>query len=258
MTDESIQEHWNRARSRYEGFDSLTPAQQHILLDYTYMGVNAPNFHRLAREGQPVESEITLKNDRRERLMRELFRRMTKSGSSVEYVKKKLPANEINLEDVGFEYPEYLGDGITWFITDPNSVLVSVPDGIRGPDEEKVQAYFADRFDNVEVDAEVRAGKALDADTWFPDMEKLAEVLPAERLERVKTEEYEQCPHCGEEIREKSTFCPRDEDGNFKEQDGQMVMVHRPCGGEYISEPREYDPSELSEFGRKLLQEGLI
>jgi hypothetical protein len=43
-------------------------------------------------------------------------------------------------------------------------------------------------------------------------------ITPVIKRSRTKTEEYEVCPHCNEEIMEKSSFI-----------DGENYIYHRPC-----------------------------
>ena len=60
--------------------------------------------------------------------------------------------------------------------------------------------------------------------------------------------DYEVCPHCGDEVREKSTYIP--------DVSNMSVSVHRPCGGSisYPDTPAKKEQRELFEkqFGIKL------
>ena len=78
LKGEALQEHLRRARARYPTFDNLTPAQQAVLMDYTWMGVNAPEFYNLSRTGADPTPEITLKNERRQALMRDLYKTLNR------------------------------------------------------------------------------------------------------------------------------------------------------------------------------------
>lgn len=73
---QAMQDHWDKARNYYEGFDELTPAQQHFLAGGKYLGVKHPSFYGAARAGKPVDQHMTYKNDRRERLEQQLVQRI--------------------------------------------------------------------------------------------------------------------------------------------------------------------------------------
>lgn len=48
---------------------------------------------------------------------------------------------------------------------------------------------------------------------------------------RTRVEHVDYCPHCKDEIREKSLFCDcLNEDGTMKPKE-QHQWYHRPCGG---------------------------
>lgn len=76
----SMDSHWEKARSYYEGFDDLSRGQQHFLAGGKYLGVNHPSFYAAARAGKPTAPHMTYENDRRERLEREFVNSMRGAG----------------------------------------------------------------------------------------------------------------------------------------------------------------------------------
>ena len=176
-----------------------------------------------------------------------------RTGNFKSLFKEASISKEIDLESLEFKDPEMLGDGVSWYVLNDESVLVSLPDSADPEDETTIEEYFKGKFKDVEVDREAWTDACVDTGNWTPSLSKVAAAKVIKR-DRTHVEKYEECPHCHEEIREKGSYWPKDEDGNYKYADGRMVMVHRACGKEYISDPDPIDTTNLTDFGRELLK----